>query len=167
MTARLLSIALLTLVYLFTLASFALWDIAIGAVLAIAVTWLFRGFAPARDSDPRSDAPSFATRLIHFPLFCAVVVWDIIKGTWVVSRVVLGFDPLRQPGIVHVPIGERSRLGVVVSSIATTLSPGTFIVDIDWTERVMLIHALDASDPDAVRAAHQHVYDRYQRKVFP
>jgi hypothetical protein len=31
----------------------------------------------------------------------------------------------------------------------------------------MYLHVLDASDPDAVRAAHAETYDRYQSKVLP
>ncbi len=31
----------------------------------------------------------------------------------------------------------------------------------------MLMHVLDATDPDAVRARHDEFYDRYQRAVFP
>ena len=75
--------------------------------------------------------------------------------------------PLNHPGIVAVPIAERSPLGVAVSGLATTLSPGAFLVDVDWEQRVMLIHVLDASDPDEVRADHQRFYRRWQRHVFP
>jgi hypothetical protein len=31
----------------------------------------------------------------------------------------------------------------------------------------MLLHVIDASDPDEVRRRHQVFYDRFQRKVFP
>jgi multisubunit Na+/H+ antiporter MnhE subunit len=106
-------------------------------------------------------------RLIAFPLFALAVVRDIVVGTWQVAVVVLGLRPLRHPGIVAVPIGERSRLGVAVSALATTLSPGSFLVDVDWQERVMLIHVLDATDPDAIRDGLARFYRRYQRHVFP
>jgi multicomponent K+:H+ antiporter subunit E/multicomponent Na+:H+ antiporter subunit E len=46
-------------------------------------------------------------------------------------------------------------------------SPGEFLVDVDWIERVMLIHVLDASDPEEVRRDHQRFYVRFQRAVFP
>jgi multisubunit Na+/H+ antiporter MnhE subunit len=49
----------------------------------------------------------------------------------------------------------------------TTLSPGSVLVDIDWQRRDMLLHVIDASDPDAVRADLERFYDRYQRRVFP
>jgi len=66
-----------------------------------------------------------------------------------------------------VPIGERTTSGVAVSALTTTMSPGEVLVDIDWERGVMLIHVLDARDPDAVRARHLRFYERYQRRVFP
>jgi multisubunit Na+/H+ antiporter MnhE subunit len=56
---------------------------------------------------------------------------------------------------------------VAVSALVTTLSPGSFLVDVDWTEGTMLIHVIEASDPDRVRADLETFYQRYQRRVFP
>ena len=41
------------------------------------------------------------------------------------------------------------------------------LVGVDEEKRVMLIHAIDAADPDAVRESQQEFYRRYQRRVFP
>jgi multisubunit Na+/H+ antiporter MnhE subunit len=54
-----------------------------------------------------------------------------------------------------------------VSALTATLSPGEVLVDVDLEKGVMYLHVLDASDPDAVRAAHAELYDRHQRKVIP
>jgi multisubunit Na+/H+ antiporter MnhE subunit len=51
--------------------------------------------------------------------------------------------------------------------LVSALSPGTFLVDVDEEDRTMLVHVLDASDPDAVRAEFEAFYRRYQRRVFP
>jgi multisubunit Na+/H+ antiporter MnhE subunit len=91
----------------------------------------------------------------------------MLRGSWQMGLVVVGIRPLVAPGVVAVPIGDRTPTGVAVSGIATTLSPGTMLVDVDWAARTMLIHAMDASDPARVIAAHQHFYDRWQRHVFP
>lgn len=170
MSRVLVAFPLLVLVYALTLASFHPWDLAMGSGLAAAVLVGFRGFLFReldRGAASGAGAPSLLARVAAFPLFALAVAWDIIRGTWQVAAVVLHVRPLRHPGIVAVPIGERTPVGVAVSALATTLSPGTFLVDVDWTARVMLIHVLDASDPDGVRAAHQQFYDRYQRRVFP
>jgi multisubunit Na+/H+ antiporter MnhE subunit len=74
---------------------------------------------------------------------------------------------LRHPGIVPIPIAERTPLGVTITSLVTTLSPGTFLVDVDEADRSMLMHVIDASNPDAVREEYEVFYRRYQRHVFP
>jgi multisubunit Na+/H+ antiporter MnhE subunit len=155
---------LLTLVYLMVLTSFDPWDVLIGGLLSAALVLVFRGFV-SRGS-PQS-AGTLLGRFLAFWPYMVAVVWDILMGAWMVVRIVLRVRPLVRPGIVAVPIEDRTPTGVAVSAIATTLSPGTFLVDVDWERRVMLIHAIDATDPDAVREAHQRMYRRYQRHVFP
>ena len=55
----------------------------------------------------------------------------------------------------------------MVTGITTSLAPGSIVLDVDWDRNMMLVHVIDASDPDQVRADMQDLYDRYQRKVFP
>jgi multisubunit Na+/H+ antiporter MnhE subunit len=99
-----------------------------------------------------------------FP-FAGAVVRDVVEGTWEVALVTLHFRPLVSPGIVKVPVGERTSTGVAVSALVTTLSPGAFLIEAN--EDFMLLHVIDAADPDAVREKHEDFYQRYQRKVFP
>ena len=90
-----------------------------------------------------------------------------VLGLIVMTIGVLGLRRLRQPGVVEIPIGDRTELGTVASAIASTLSPGEVLIDIDGDRGVYLIHALDASDPDAVGAHHQHGYERWQKRALP
>lgn len=156
--------ALLTLTYALVLASFAPADLLLGAVLSGALLFLSRRFVFSRDREEKGGLPG---RLAAFVPFVAVTLWDILRGTWEVSLVTLHIRRLTNTGLVVVPIGDRTPTGVAVSALATTLSPGTFLVDVDEERGVMLIHSIDAADPDKVRRAHQEFYERHQRKVFP
>jgi multisubunit Na+/H+ antiporter MnhE subunit len=111
--------------------------------------------------------PHLPRRVVAFVPFTGAVLRDVVVGTWTVILVALHLRPLVQPGIVAVPIEGRTPTGVAVSALATTLSPGTFLVDVDWEQGMMLFHVLDARDPDAVRRMQQGLYARYQRHVFP
>jgi multisubunit Na+/H+ antiporter MnhE subunit len=93
------------------------------------------------------------------------IVWDVVKGTWEVALVVLHLRPLVRPGIVKVPIGERTPTGVAVTALVTTLSPGALLVEAN--DEFMLLHVINASDPGAVRKDREDFYQRYQKKVFP
>ncbi len=156
--------AMLALIYALVLSSFDPIDLGMGFGIGLAILLGFRRFILV---DPPLSAGTVLRRTLGFGPFAAATLWDIIRGTWTVAVIVIGAKPLVQPGIVAVPIGERSALGVAVSALATTLSPGSFLVDIDWEDRVMLIHVIDASDPEAILLGFQRFYDRYQRRVFP
>ncbi|MGH3087492.1 MAG: Na+/H+ antiporter subunit E [Rubrobacteraceae bacterium] len=160
----LFSIAFLTSIYAFVLASFHPWDLVTGAVFSGVLLFVFRDFVFGGMPKP---SPGFFGKVAALPLFLAASVWDIVKGTWGVALVALHLRPLERPGIVAVPIGERTPVGLAVSAIETTLSPGTYLVDVDLERGVWLIHALDATDPEAVRRDRQEFYERYQRRVFP
>jgi multicomponent Na+:H+ antiporter subunit E len=161
---RVLWLLPLTLMYALALASFAPWDIAAGLIFSAALLLLFRQFVfEGRPAPPRS----LPRRVAAAVPFAARVLMDMAAGTWQVALVILRLRPLRSPGIVAVPIGDCTPTGVAVMALVTTLSPGSYLVEIDWERRVMLYHVLDARDPDAVRAAFQHMYERYQRHVFP
>ena len=164
MSRFLVALVLLVLVYSLVLASVYPWDLAAGVAAGAVLLWTARGFL--FDGRVRPIA-GLAVRLVGFVPFAAATVWDIVRGTWNVALVVLRLRPLRHPGIVAVPIGDRTPLGVAVTALVISLSPGEFLVDVDWERRVMLFHALDASDPDAIRAAHERFYRRFQRQVFP
>lgn len=164
MTGYLLVLLLLAATYLLTLASLDPLDVATALVVSAVVLVGMRRFAFPGGSVPGGE---LARRLARFPLFCAAVVWEIVVGTGQVAAVVVGLRPLRRPGIVAVPIGERSPNGVAATALAITLSPGEVFVDVDWEAGVMLIHVLDAGDPDAIRERYGHFYERFQRQVFP
>ncbi len=89
--------------------------------------------------------------LMYAPVLFYYLFIDIIKGTWQVTLVTLGIRPLRRPGIVKVSFKGYSAYAVGPIGFFITLSPGSFLVDVEWEEDVMLIHVLDASDPELIR----------------
>jgi multisubunit Na+/H+ antiporter MnhE subunit len=159
-----IALATLILVYLLVLASTDPWDLAFGALLGTGLLLGTRDFVFTARPAPIAH---LGLRTLAFLPFVGATAWDILRGTWMVALVVLHLRPLRHPGIVVIPFAERTPLGVAVTALVSGLSPGTFLVDVDEENRTMLVHVLDASDPDAVRAEFEAFYRRYQRHVFP
>lgn len=153
-----------TLVYTITVQSYTLWDFLMGAGLSAGLMLLDR---PERELTSRAYTPGLLHRLLWTLPFVIVVIVDITRGTWEVTLLSLGLRPVDRAGIVGVPTGERTRLGVNVSMLALSLSPGSILVKLDPAGEVMWVHVIDASDPDAVRRHYRDFYDRYQRHVFP
>jgi multicomponent Na+:H+ antiporter subunit E len=163
-TGRLLGVVLLAAVYLLTLGSADPLDLAFGLVLGAALAVGLRG---RLRPPPGHGVPALPVRVAAFPLLVGAVLLEVARGTWDVGLRVLGLRPLEGPGIVLVPIGERSPLGIAVTGLLVGLSPGAMLVEVDDERRMMLFHSIDASDPDAFRAQVDRLYQRHQRRVFP
>ena len=153
---------LLVGVWLLVLASGDPVDVVLGVLVAAAVS-----FVPRPGERVAGGDVPVARRLAAFPRLEAAVLWEVARGTWDVALRVVHLRGLERPGFVEVPIGERTDVGVAVSALATTLSPGTVLVDVDHERGVMLLHVIDASDSQAVRDEHRRFYERAQRGVFP
>lgn len=148
-------IVALTCVYTFALASFGWENFLVGAVLSTAlVAVYFRWIFPFKL--PQSE---FVWHLIvRVPVFIIYLLIDILKGTWLVTAYVLGIRKLEHPGIVKIPFGNHSDRSVGLIGHLVTISPGSFVVDIDWDDRTMLVHYIDASDPAQLRADVEKYY---------
>jgi multicomponent Na+:H+ antiporter subunit E len=163
-TRYIAAVALLTFVYALALGSFDPLDLLFGAGLSAALVIFSRGFVFGEGS---GRGPSVLGRAAAFVPFAFVVFREILRGTWDVSLVTLHLRPLKQPGIVAVPIGDRTPSGLSAWAVVMGLPPGSFFVDIDRERQVALIHVLDAGDPEAFRREQEDFYRRYQSKVFP
>lgn len=164
MSRYVLAVVLLTLVYALALASFSPLDLLFGAALSAVLVFAFRGFVFGEDA---GQGRALFGRMVAFVPFSFAVFRQILVGTWEVTLVTLHLRSLREPGIVAVPIGERTPSGIAVWAVVTGLPPGSFFVDIDRERKVALIHVIDSRDPDAFRRAEEDFYRRYQSKVFP
>lgn len=164
MNRALLWVVVLTLVYALALASFDPLDLLLGALLAAGLLTALRGILFG--GRPAAIA-GLGRRALAAPRLAWAVARDITIGTWQVALVTLGVRPLVRPGIVAVPFGDRSPNGAIVTGFVATLAPGEFLVEIDWSSERLLLHVLDARDPDAVRARFADFYRRYQRTFAP
>jgi multisubunit Na+/H+ antiporter MnhE subunit len=155
-------------IYAFTLGSTDPVDYLVGLVLAAGLSPLIRQFmVKSRVQETGVPSPPAWQRLVWFPVFLAVVTFDIIRGTRDVLMYTIGLRSWENAGIIRVPIGERSHSGVAVTAWAITVSPGSAYVETDWETDEMLIHVLEADHADEIRRAYQEFYDRYQRRIFP
>lgn len=135
-------------IFCMVIGDFGWQNLIVGALLTAGVMAIFRKQIMPEPLPPIALSMHL---IIYAPVLLYFLLVDILKGTWQVVRTTLGIDPLRHPGIIKISFQGYSDYGVGPIGYFITLSPGSFMVDIDWEERVMLIHVLDATDPDAVR----------------
>jgi multicomponent K+:H+ antiporter subunit E/multicomponent Na+:H+ antiporter subunit E len=159
-------VGLLLALYLLLVARAGPADVLVGLAVSGAVLLGLRRFLRATSSIAGAPVAPVPRRIIAVPRLALAAAVEVARGTLQVARVVLGQHRPRR-GVIEVPIQERSPGGVVVTAFVLTLAPGTALLDIDWDRQVMIIDALDATSPDALRAHLQQFYERYQRPVAP
>ena len=160
MSGFVLRLMLLSVVWLLTLGELSVGDLLVGLLLSASLLLVlgYRGTG--------QPASVVMGRVLAFWPFLLAGMREIFVATWNVAVIVLGLRPAH-PGYVEVPIGERTPAGIVVTSWLTTLIPGSVLIDVEPEREVMIFHVFDASDPHAFVANLEHLYERYQRKVFP
>lgn len=154
--AVVLRVAGLTAIYLLVLTSVAPGDILIGALLA---SVLVMGSGAARPA-PTGGWSSWAAHLVGT---LASTGREIVVGSVRVARFCLG--GAASPGFVEIPRDDRSDEAVALWGLLTGEAPDEYPVTTDDARGVLLVHVLDARDPDDIRARHARTRARWQRHV--
>ncbi len=95
--------------------------------------------------------------------YVVLVMWDIIVANIQVAWIVLTKrNADMRPNWVVIPLELRSPEAITILMGTITLTPGTVSADLSDEGHSLLVHALDASDPAAVR---DEIKDRYERRL--
>ncbi len=137
--------------------SLALPQLIIAAVLGLGLPRLVHALLPPSQ---RLHAPRTALRLV------AVVLHDIVVSNWVVARLVL--SPWRQPrpAWVELPLTLHSERAISLLATIITTTPGTVACAVDEARRVVVVHALDCTDPAALVAEMNQRYQDPLKEIF-
>jgi multisubunit Na+/H+ antiporter MnhE subunit len=146
----------LAAIYLLVLTSVEPFDLLLGLALGVSIAVAVR----------RPAAFAREGRLSAGPVGLAGAFLgtgrDMVVGSWRVVRFCLGGDAAA-PGFVEVPRGERTRGDLALWGLLTGEAPDEVPVEIDEERGMLLVHLVDASDPDAVRERHRAAYERMRR----
>ena len=132
--------------------------LALGLLLGIAIPILTSAYWPNR---PKLRRP------LKFVAYAMVVLWDICVANLVVARLILfrRNANLRSAWVV-IPLDLRSPEAITVLAGTITMTPGTVSSDVSACGRALLVHCLDAPDPDAVRDEIKSRYESRLKEIF-
>jgi len=129
-----------------------------GLFLGVVLPLLTRPFWPER---PGIRAPA---TVIEYGL---LVLWDICVANVQVAYLIL----FKKPEELHsrflvVPLDTRVPEAIVTLAGTITMTPGTVSCDVSADGRALLVHALDAPDPEAAVATIKRRYERRLLEIF-
>lgn len=157
MTEVLLRIAGLAAIYLLVLTSLAPGDILVGVLIASGLV------LAARPAGPRRRPREWAGWLLAVARMIGATAYEIALGSVRVARYCL--TGAGSPGFVEIPRGDRSRHGVALWGVLTGEAPDEYPVVVDDARHMLVVHVIDARDPDAIRARHQAALEAYLQDV--
>lgn len=99
--------------------------------------------------------------------YVLLVLWDVIVANFQVARIVLFMprDRIRSAWIT-IPLDLCTPEAITLLAGTITMTPGTLTADMSADGRALLVHALHAPDPDAVRDAIKARYESRLKRIF-
>jgi multicomponent K+:H+ antiporter subunit E len=112
------------------------------------------------------DRPS-GFKIGKMPAYVILVMWDIMVANVQVAWKVLTRPTTNlRPAWIIIPLDLRQPEAITVLAGTITLTPGTVSADVSNTGHYLLVHALDAPDPDAVRDEIKQRYEARLKEIF-
>jgi multicomponent K+:H+ antiporter subunit E len=133
-------------------------NLVLGAILGIIVPLVTAPYWPNRPN--LRSLP----RIVEYIL---VVLWDICVANVQVAYVILFKSNAKtQPAWIAIPLDLRTPEAITVLAGTITMTPGTVSSDVSADGRSLLVHCLDAPDPDAVRDGIKTRYEARLKEIF-
>ncbi len=148
---------LLFVVWLLLVAEVSAAHVLLALFLAWGIPMLCRPFL--KDLPPVRHAFA-ALRLV------ALVTYDIVLANIAVARLILGPTARLNPVFVHVPLTLTQPMSISLLASIITMTPGTVSSDLSQDNKVLIVHALDCSDPEALVADIQQRYEKPLLEIF-
>ncbi|MEM8870726.1 MAG: Na+/H+ antiporter subunit E [Pseudomonadota bacterium] len=149
---------ILVIVWCLLVNRLSLGTVVFGVILGFLIPIGTAAYWPDRPPVPRP------WRLI---VYVGIVIRDVIVANIEVARIVLfkSNDDMR-PNWVPIPLDLRTPEAIAILAGTITLTPGTVSADLSSDGKTLLVHALDAPDPDAVRDEIKQRYERRLKEIF-
>lgn len=148
---------LLTLLWLMLNNTLSVGQLVLGLFLGWAIPLLVKGFL--------IELPK-VRRPLKLCLFLLKVFYDIVVANVHVAKLVLGPRDRLQPAFVEVPMAIEHPFVLAVLTSIISLTPGTVSASLRPGHKVLLIHALDAPDVEALVAEVKSRYETPLLEIF-
>jgi multicomponent Na+:H+ antiporter subunit E len=90
-------------------------------------------------------------------------IYELVLSAWRVAVIVLSPRMDLKPGIIAYPLKVDRDFEITMLANLITLTPGTLSVDVSDDRRILYVHAIDASDPDATK---RDIAEGFERKIM-
>ena len=149
---------LLTVTWLLLVNGWSLNSLVFGLLRGVLIPFVTQPYWPNR---PKLRRP------LKIAEYILVVLLDIVQANIIVARIVL-FKPNadRRPNWITGPLDLKTPEAITALAGTITMTPGTLSADVSDEGHALLVHCLDAPNPDAVRDEIKQRYERRLMEIF-
>lgn len=98
--------------------------------------------------------------------YLAVLVIDIVRGSFHVARLILRGPVHLRPVFIQVPLVLETDLAISLLANTISLTPGTVSALLSEDRRTLIVHTLDTDDAAALVADIKQRYEAPLKKIF-
>ncbi len=134
--------------------SATLVNLVFGFFIATIALWIVRG---------KMGGPQYWLRVRRILSLLRLFLKELAMSA--IRVAIMAFRPRLdlKPGIFAFPLTVDRDFEITLLANLITLTPGTLSVDVSADSKVLYVHALDCSDPDAAR---RDIADGFERKIL-
>ncbi len=152
-----LQTGLLFIVWLLLNNSVAPAQIALAALLAIALPFWWHRFWPHATPLHR---PDLLARLV------LVVIWDVIVANLQVALQILGPQARLKPDFIDIPLELDDELAIAMLASIISIAPGTVTARISADRTHLIVHLLNVDDAERAAAEIKQRYETPLKEIF-
>ena len=138
--------------------SLSLFNLVSGYVIGYAILWQLVPLVGGSDR--------YFKRVFYWIRLIVMFHYELVVSSVKVVRDVLTPQHLARPGIIEIPLDVKSDFGVLLVTNLISLTPGTLSIDVSDDRKTLLVHAMFADDPDALRHQLKSGMERWVRDAL-
>lgn len=145
---------LLALVWAAVTGTFTFANIVFGFLLGALALYLIR---------EQTGSLGYFRRGVRLVSLAGLFLCELVLSAWRVAMLVLSPRMPLKPGIFAYPLKLERDFEITLLANLITLTPGTLSVDVSEDHKFLYIHAIDCSDPDALR---RDIAQGFERRIM-
>lgn len=105
-------------------------------------------------------------KLFHILAFMLIYLREVVMSTWRLAQLVLRPRLDLKPRFVEVPLDLQGEMPRFLFACLISMTPGSLSVGIDPGRGLLIVHLLDAPDPEAAIREIKTVFEQPLIRIF-